>query len=319
MDSPEGEFDGNDFANNLFSDLAPLLTLFGEQVTKQFLSMSVGWADNVLLAMGPLGILTIVVSAIRVAGETVPNLKALIGRAREDRASVEVELLSSTSREVCETVDRNPNRSSTRTTPHISAVHHDRHGLLAKVPPNLGLNISGAIPSNREMWMWAALGTVLQLASLVVSGTVTYRWNLAQVEVPTTTYGYPCYLLGTLLLTLGVLLCGHIVETVSKERTFRCKAKMRKRVRIFRIQLAATVNDQHFDSYLIFNSPENPDVYAPFYQGMKKNTRYVHYPPARIPLFSNINICEILCNCRISAVIHGLCHTITYFISESVI
>lgn len=182
--------------------------------------------------------------------------------------------------------------------------------LLAKVPPNLGLNISGAIPSNREMWMWAALGTVLQLASLVVSGTVTYRWNLAQVEVPTTTYGYPCYLLGTLLLTLGVLLCGHIVETVSKERTFRCKAKMRKRVRIFRIQLAATVNDQHFDSYLIFNSPENPDVYASFYQGMKKNTRYVHYPPARIPLFSNINICEILCNCRISAVIHGLCRTI---------
>jgi hypothetical protein len=37
-----GDFDGNDFANNLFSDLAPLLTLFGEQVTKQFLSMSMG-------------------------------------------------------------------------------------------------------------------------------------------------------------------------------------------------------------------------------------------------------------------------------------
>ena len=74
----EGDFDGNDFANNLFSDLAPLLTLFGEQVTKQFLSMSMGWADNILLAMGPLGILTIVVSAIRVGG--VPKLKAIIGR-----------------------------------------------------------------------------------------------------------------------------------------------------------------------------------------------------------------------------------------------
>jgi hypothetical protein len=73
-----GDFDGNDFANNLFSDLAPLLTLFGEQVTKQFLSMSMGWADNILLAMGPLGILTIVVSAIRVGG--VPSLKAVVGR-----------------------------------------------------------------------------------------------------------------------------------------------------------------------------------------------------------------------------------------------
>ncbi|KAJ4183328.1 hypothetical protein NW755_009819 [Fusarium falciforme] len=60
------EFEGHDFSNNLFSDLAPLLTLFGEQVTKQFLSMSMGWADNVLLAMGPLGIITTIVSAIRV-------------------------------------------------------------------------------------------------------------------------------------------------------------------------------------------------------------------------------------------------------------
>jgi hypothetical protein len=72
------EFDGDDFSNNLFSDLAPLLTLFGEQVTKQFLSMSMGWADNVLLAMGPLVIITTVVSAIRVGGGK--RLKALIGR-----------------------------------------------------------------------------------------------------------------------------------------------------------------------------------------------------------------------------------------------
>jgi len=72
------DFPGDEFANNLFSDLAPLLTLFGEQVTKQFLSMSMGWADNILLAMGPLGILTIIVSAIRVGG--VRQLKALVGR-----------------------------------------------------------------------------------------------------------------------------------------------------------------------------------------------------------------------------------------------
>lgn len=71
-------FGGDEFANNLFSDLAPLLTLFGEQVTKQFLSMSMGWEDNVLLAMGPLGILTVVVSAIRVGGHR--GLKSLIGR-----------------------------------------------------------------------------------------------------------------------------------------------------------------------------------------------------------------------------------------------
>lgn len=46
---------GDDFSNNLFSDLAPLLTLFGEQVAKQFLSQSMGWADNIIFAVAPLG------------------------------------------------------------------------------------------------------------------------------------------------------------------------------------------------------------------------------------------------------------------------
>lgn len=75
---PKDDFSGDEFSNNLFSDLAPLLTLFGEQVTKQFLSMSMGWADNILLGMGPLGIMTVIVCAIRVGG--VRRLKALVGR-----------------------------------------------------------------------------------------------------------------------------------------------------------------------------------------------------------------------------------------------
>lgn len=71
-------FQGDNFSNNLLNDLAPLLTLFGEQVTKQFLTLSMGWADNILIAMGPLGIITVVVSAIRVGG--VKQLKAIVGR-----------------------------------------------------------------------------------------------------------------------------------------------------------------------------------------------------------------------------------------------
>jgi hypothetical protein len=71
-------FAGDDFNNNLLSDLAPLLTLFGEQVTKQFLSMSLGWADNILLAAGPLGIITTIVPVTRVAN--IRWMKALVGR-----------------------------------------------------------------------------------------------------------------------------------------------------------------------------------------------------------------------------------------------
>lgn len=71
-------FPGDDFSNNLFTDLAPLLALFGDQMTKQFLGMSMGWLDNAMLAICPVGILTVMVSAIRIGGTS--KLKTLIGR-----------------------------------------------------------------------------------------------------------------------------------------------------------------------------------------------------------------------------------------------
>lgn len=66
----------------------------------QFMSQSLGWADCIALAMAPLGIITIIVSAIRVGGPM--RLKAIIGRATENTSVAEMELMSSTSREVCE-------------------------------------------------------------------------------------------------------------------------------------------------------------------------------------------------------------------------
>ncbi|KAK0744843.1 hypothetical protein B0T21DRAFT_358546 [Apiosordaria backusii] len=64
------------------------------------MSGSLGWADNVILAMAPLGIVTIIVAAIRVGGP--PWMKRVIGRGREPLANAEMELMSSTSSDVCE-------------------------------------------------------------------------------------------------------------------------------------------------------------------------------------------------------------------------
>ncbi len=50
--------------------------------------------------MVPLGILTMITGAIRVSGPRIA--KSFIGRARENRALAEIELMSSTSGEVCE-------------------------------------------------------------------------------------------------------------------------------------------------------------------------------------------------------------------------
>lgn len=91
---------GEKLASHLLSDLAPLLALFGEQVTKQFLSESMGWADNIIFAMAPLGIITAIISTIRVGGPSW--LKAIVGRSREGRAEVELELMSSNSPDVGE-------------------------------------------------------------------------------------------------------------------------------------------------------------------------------------------------------------------------
>ncbi|EPE33339.1 Ankyrin repeat-containing protein [Glarea lozoyensis ATCC 20868] len=91
---------GTDVTNNLFSDIGPLLALFGENFARQFLRESFTWLDHVVFAMAPLGIITAIVGAIRVGGP--PWLKAVIGRARENRSLAELEFMSSTSHEVCE-------------------------------------------------------------------------------------------------------------------------------------------------------------------------------------------------------------------------
>lgn len=80
--------------------VSSIIALFGERVVMQFMSQAVGIADCILLAVAPIGAITTVVSAIRVSGPTW--LKSFIGRARENLAAAEVEVMSSTSKETCE-------------------------------------------------------------------------------------------------------------------------------------------------------------------------------------------------------------------------
>lgn len=65
--------------------------MFGERLTKQFLSESIDILDNVIFALSPLGVLTAVVSVIRICGSS--SLKAFVGRAQEGPAEAESELL----------------------------------------------------------------------------------------------------------------------------------------------------------------------------------------------------------------------------------
>ncbi|KAK6723249.1 hypothetical protein SNK04_002100 [Fusarium graminearum] len=96
----DDEKDNTDFLLNVFSDIGPILALFGEQFARQFLSETFTWEDHIIFACIPLGIMTAISGAIRVQGNGL--FRAVIGRARENHAAAEIEYMSSTSTEVCE-------------------------------------------------------------------------------------------------------------------------------------------------------------------------------------------------------------------------
>ena len=66
----------------------------------QFLSESISLLDNIIFALSPLGVLTAVVSVIRICGSS--SLRAFIGRAQEGPAEAEGELLPCVSESTAE-------------------------------------------------------------------------------------------------------------------------------------------------------------------------------------------------------------------------
>ena len=100
----EASGDLSDFSNDLATDLGPLLVLFGDSMTKQYLSESTSFLDYIIFATAPIGIITAIVSTIRVCGHS--SLRAFIGRSQEGDGAIEAELCTSTSRDVCELFNR---------------------------------------------------------------------------------------------------------------------------------------------------------------------------------------------------------------------
>ncbi|KAF8248512.1 hypothetical protein K440DRAFT_679776, partial [Wilcoxina mikolae CBS 423.85] len=201
------------FVNSLFSDLAPILALFGEDLVKQFMSESMGWCDHIMFGMAPIGIISAVVGAIRVSGPYW--LKSAIGRGRESSAAVEIELLSSTSSEIREIwngerVERTTSQATVQPILWLentggkfyTIVEAEREGLLQRkfsknqrrrtgdaegdsptlsdldgprpdCFPNISLNIN---PLNKswELYAAAAFGVIIQFSVLLFSGVTVY-------------------------------------------------------------------------------------------------------------------------------------------------
>lgn len=240
-------FSSDTLANNFISDFAPLLSLFGQQPSTQFMSQSVGLADNIMFAMAPLGVLVIVTSAIRVAGHN--GLRNLIGRASESKGSIEVELLSSTSEEVCEVWEGDKTGRVVRTQGRreIVALLYEGNNVydfkkaqelqlitLSKgiiedadsLPPNLVLNVGGPMISTSEQWRYAVFAILLQATVLLFDVAITYH------PVGSLTGSHSGGLLatcaGTIILCVGIFACSYVVEGSTIKAKYLLDQKGRK-------------------------------------------------------------------------------------------
>ncbi|KAI5789470.1 hypothetical protein FPQ18DRAFT_261562, partial [Pyronema domesticum] len=242
--------DGGNTINNLFSELMQILVLFGESFAKQFLSESTSLWDCIVFACAPLGIGTAIDGCIRVGGPTW--LRAVIGRARENRAAAEIEFMSSTSNEVGESFN---GQSIVRTLgkpqitqliyveEHNDGKHRDTDGSdtenansnesnelspRTKPPqerlnyeaPNTSLNIHGG-SKKIDLILASLCGLLLQFGMVVFSGFTVYhplfksrfKKNGKDVAV----YAYPTMAAGTVILFTGLLVCCIVIDRSTKE------------------------------------------------------------------------------------------------------
>ena len=171
---------GQVFASNIFSDVAPFLALFGDQLVREFMSQSSCWPDYIIFSMGPLGITVALIIAVRLCGP--PGLKGIIGKGRESMSEAELELTLATSESVCEVWD---GASITRIIgeqnfielriehkggeSHIKPLRYglDEDNTKMIMPPNLSLNATEEAISLTKKWYIAIFSIILQVCVLV--------------------------------------------------------------------------------------------------------------------------------------------------------
>jgi len=134
---------------------------------------------------------------------------------------------------------------------------------LCDAAPNLSLSVKNATASKLELRLWATLGAILQLAAMAFPGVATYYWHWEKGGAPVVSYGYPCFLIGTSFVLVGVMVCGHIIEGITTERNFEPSRwdqddpERDEVTHIVRLQRSCTVGDQLFPSVAIFNSADD--------------------------------------------------------------
>ncbi|KAJ4862145.1 ankyrin repeats (3 copies) domain-containing protein [Trichoderma breve] len=240
----------SDFSNNLASDLGPLLSLFGDAVTRQYLSESTTFIDYFIFAMAPIGIIGTITAVIRVCGSS--SLRAFIGRAQEGQGTTEAELCTSTSVDVCELFNKggitrvlgrpdiielvyledSSNECWHRMTSSGSGnavfnkIGHSNSGSSMDLAPkpNLSLNVGIRRQPDWVFYVIALVGFILQAGILAFAGTAVWflKWNLQKPNSEASrNYAPGIFIAGTITLCLGVWSCAALIGQTTNEQYYR--------------------------------------------------------------------------------------------------
>jgi hypothetical protein len=131
---------------------------------------------------------------------------------------------------------------------------------ISNEPPSLTLNAQRPSVGPLELWIWVSCGLLLQLGVLAVPALTQYHWKWTEGGGPVAAYGYPCFLIGTLAVIVGLLGCSHIIEGTTTERRFRPGDGQDGITYVVRLQRSCTVSEQHFPSYAIFNPKSDKSI-----------------------------------------------------------
>ncbi|KAF6780785.1 hypothetical protein CMUS01_16808, partial [Colletotrichum musicola] len=266
----------SDFSNDLATDLGPLLALFGEPMTKQYLSESTTYLDYFIFAMGPIGILTAIVSAIRVCGHS--SLRAFVGRSQEGNGTVEAELCTSTSRDVCELFNRGgitrvlgrpkilelvylpPSENKTDSTIGNSRIHLLRDYLDQLRPENPRASWRRANGS-----FWAILGpSALNPPNLSLNVGIVRQGDWRYVSVALLGFLLQAGVLvlagvGTTIMCSGLWACAALIGQTTVERKFeRQTGDETEASQLIWLQPNQVMGDQSFDPFAFFEKPDEP-------------------------------------------------------------
>ena len=151
-------------------------------------------------------------------------------------------------------------------------------------PPNLQLGLSSDqyaqtfIKKGHEVFLAAAAAVLLQICLVVIATVTVYHdWTRDAISVEPENYGYPCYVLGTVSLCIGIGICSRAVERNTTEFAWRVLSPEERKPekqfpkgrplpkfkpeednapRLMWLQKSQEVSDQAFDGYAILAGPK---------------------------------------------------------------